>query len=409
MSGFIPFPDYSFRRPHQTTFTMNTLAGYQEHLERNFRIAYLIGHFIQENLTEEEERELEYWMQQSDQNLQLFEDLTDEKMVTDFMQWYYERDTERNLQEVKQRLQFSKPKKIIPFWQYAAAACIILLLGTGVYFVAFHSNKEQPVQSYQPPSDIAPGQASATLTLSNGQRISIAGLKDTVINSQVSIQDGVVVYSNAAAAPEYHELSIPRKGFYELVLPDGSKVWINSVSSIRYPSKFTGPDRRVTVTGETYFEVAKDAAHPFIVTVNGTDITAVGTAFNINAYPDEEGLKVTLTEGKIIVNNNSRREQLVPGQQLVINASDWKLLTVDTAPIIAWTNNQFKLKNSSIEEVMRMVERWYDARIIYRTTVTDHFTGTIDRSVPVSQVLKLLEATGAVHFQIEGDTIIVTQ
>jgi transmembrane sensor len=387
---------------------MKTLEQYQEELERNFRIAYLIGHFIQENLSEEEEVELENWIQLSDHNMQIFEDLTAEGTVDDFMKWYAERDTERNLREVKQRLQFYKSPKVISFWRYAAAASIIILLGVGIYFLRFNDTRDPIAVNPKVQQDISPGQYSATLTLANGQRIDLTKLKDTIINEQVHIENGAVIYSKSAFTPEYNELSIPRKGFYQLILPDGSKAWINSSSSIRYPTRFTGNERRVSVTGETYFEVAKDALHPFIVSVNGTDVTDLGTAFNINAYPEEDGLKVTLTEGIIKVSHANKQQQLKPGDQLLIHDDQWSLSTVDVSRIIAWTKNQFKLKNTTIEEVMRMASRWYDAKIIYEDQVTDHFTGTIDRSVPISELLKLLEATGQVHFRIEGDTIIVS-
>lgn len=388
---------------------MKAPVPYQTELENNFRVAYLISHFIQENISEEEEEELDLWMRQSDFNVQIFEDLTNEDTVDGFLKWYAELETERNLQEVKRRLQFSKPPKVIPFWKYAAAACVVLLLGAGIYYFGFR-DQQQPVVSNPPAAaDILPGKVSATLTLANGNKIDLTNLRDTIINSEVRIVNGMVVYSNTVAEPEIHEISIPRKGFYELLLPDGSKAWINSSSSIRYPSRFTGSERRVTVTGETYFEVAKDAAHPFIVSVNGVDITALGTAFNINAYPDEDGLRVTLTEGKINVRTSRRNEQLLPGQQIILRSGEWDIRTVDISPVVAWTKNQFKLKNTTIEEVMRMAERWYDAKIVYQDKINDHFTGTIDRNVPISQLLKLLEATGQVHFKIEGDTIIVTQ
>lgn len=388
---------------------MNTLATYQEELKDQFRVAYLIGQFIQETISEEEEAELENWMLQSDHNLQIFEDLTDERMVAGFMQWYLERDTEKKLQQVKQRIQFSKPSKVISFWRYGAAASIAILLGLGIYYFGFYNRPNEVVAKNNIEIDIAPGQASALLKLADGRLIDLTNVKDTIINQQVSIENGMVIYGNAVHLPEYHELSIPRKGFYQLVLPDGTKAWINSSSSIRYPSHFNGDERRVTVSGETYFEVAKDPLHPFIATVNGVDVMAIGTAFNINAYPDEEGLEVTLTEGKVKVKNSLQERSLAPGQQLFIQKNQWSASTVDILPIVAWTRNQFKLKNTTIEEVMRMAERWYDVKVIYRDKVTDHFTGTIDRTVPISQLLKLLEATGQVHFRIEANQIIVTR
>ncbi len=370
---------------------MNTLVPYQEELEQQFRIAYLIGQFIQENISEEEEAELEHWMLQSEHNLQLFEDLTDEHRVDDFMRWYSQRDVEGKLQQVKQRIQFTAApvKKIVSFWQYAAAASIVILLGIGIYFLGFHQRTQPAIVKHNLPTDISPGQASALLTLADGRSIDLTTIKDTIINEQVRIENGMVIYEDAAHSPEYHELTIPRKGSYQLVLPDGSKIWLNSSSSIRYPSHFTGDERRVTVTGETYFEVAKDPLHPFIVSVNGIDVTALGTAFNINAYPNEEGYTVTLTEGKVKVKNALKEQLLVPGQQLLIHPDQWSLAAVDVSPITAWTRNQFKLKNTPLEEVMRMAERWYDVKVIYQDKITDHFTGTIDRTVPISQLLKL--------------------
>lgn len=388
---------------------MKALVPYQEELERNFRIAYLIGHFIQEDISEEEEIELEKWILESDHNMQIFEDLTNEETVDGFMKWYSERNTERSLEEVKRRLQFSKPAKVVSIWKYAAAASIVILLGVGGYFLAFKKGEQSPVSKLNKPADIAPGQDAATLTLANGKQIILTNVRDTVISPEVRIENGVAVYTNTDNAPEYNEITIPRKGFYKLVLPDGSKVWVNSSSSIRYPTRFTDNERRVTMTGETYFEVAKDVSHPFIVSVNGIDVTAVGTAFNINAYANENDLRVTLTEGKIKVSNQSRTELLEPGKQIAISEGKWSIYTTDTSPIVAWTKNQFKFKNTTIEEAMRKVERWYDAKIVYQDKVTDHFTGTIDRNVPASHLLKLLEATGQVHFQIEGDTIIVSR
>jgi len=388
---------------------MKTLVPYQEELERKFRIAYLIGHFIQEDISEEEEAELENWILESDHNMQIFEDLTDEVAVDGFMKWYSERDTERSLEEVKQRLQFSKPSKVVSIWKYAAAASIVILLGVGGYFLAFQEKEQSPVSRVNKTADISPGQYAATLTLANGKQIILTNVRDTVINQEVRIENGVAVYTNTDNTPEYNEIKIPCKGFYKLVLPDGSKAWVNSSSSIRYPTRFTGNERRISITGEAYFEVAKDATHPFIVSVNGIDVTAVGTAFNINAYANENDLRVTLTEGKIKVSNQSRTELLGPGRQISINADQWSISTVDTSPIVAWTKNQFKFKNTTIDEAMRMVERWYDAKIVYQDKVTDHFTGTINRNVPASHLLKLLEETGQVHFQIKDDTIIVSR
>lgn len=389
---------------------MRSISGYQEELERDFRAAYLIGGFIQQTLSVEEEEELEQWMLKSEKNMQIFEDLTEESAVDDYMRWYFERDVEARLAEVKKKIQFKPNRRTFSFWPIAIAASVIgILIFSGIYFL-FNSRQSTnpPVVDHLKSRDLIPGGKTATLKLMDGRIIDLHRVTDSVINDQVRIENGNMIYTEAVSEPEMYELTIPRKGFFQLDLPDGTKVWVNAESSIRYPSRFTGPERRVTVTGETYFEVAKDAVHPFIVTAGDVDVHAVGTAFNINAYPDEEGIKTTLTEGKVLVSRGGRFEKLEPGQQLLINKDVWNVKIVDVLPFTAWTKQQFKFKGNSIEEVMRMVERWYDARIIYKDKVTDHFTGTIDRGVPVSQLLKILEATGQVHFQVEGNTITVS-
>jgi transmembrane sensor len=387
---------------------MDKLVPYQAEFEQHIRIAYLIAQFIQEDISEEEEYELESWMLTSERNVLIFEDVTDEDHVAEFLQWYATVDTERSLKVMKQRIKFKSSRTVL-FWRYAAAASIIALLGLGTYLLWPREIPGKPPIEIVSNADIAPGGLSATLTLANGQKINLNHIQDTNINSSVHIEHGIAVYTNAGTEPEENEISIPRKGFYQLVLPDGSKVWINSSSSIRYPTRFTGKERRVSVTGETYFEVAKDHAHPFIVHVNGVDITAVGTAFNINAYENEAGMKITLTEGKINIDDATQHAAMEPGQQIFVRGGQWQFMQADASTVTAWTKNQFKLKNTKIEEVMRMAERWYDAQVIYEDQITDHFTGTIDRNVPISHLLKLLAATGQVHFRIAADSIIVTR
>ncbi|MBN8686108.1 MAG: FecR domain-containing protein [Chitinophagales bacterium] len=389
---------------------MYRISGYQEELDRNFRAAYLIGGFIQQILSEEEEEELEQWILKSERNMQIFEDLTDESMVTEFMRWYHERDVEARLAEVKRKISFKKARKSFSFLKIAVAAVIIgILMFAGIYFIFNTPNTtDLPVAEKRKDGDIIPGGKTATLKLADGSIVDLKNVKDSVISRLVSIENGNIIYSGAGAEPEMHELIIPRKGFYQLDLPDKTKVWVNAESSIRYPTRFTGPERRVSVTGETYFEVARDAAHPFIVSVGDVDIQAIGTAFNINAYTNEEGIKTTLSEGKVRISRGGRTEKLEPGQQLLISKDAWYVKAVDVLPFTAWTRQQFKFKGSSIEEVMRMVERWYDARIIYKDKITDHFTGTIDRGVPVSLLLSILEATGRVHFNVVGNTITVS-
>ncbi len=385
---------------------MQSLPFDQDALEANFRSAYLIAGFIQENLSLEEEQELEQWMQQDDKNMELFEKLTDSQTSDAFLNWYFNQHIEARLSNTKRLLQFTEEKKVkgFSFFQYAAAAIVIIAMGTGIYFIT-STKKNSPDKFPIATKQITPGHPFATLDIGDGQKIILSGRSDTVVSPDIQVTNDHVIYAGTDTKISKHVLSVPRKAFYQITLPDGSNVWLNSESSIEYPSRFTGSERRVTVTGETYFEVAKDTDHPFIVTVGNTEITALGTAFNVNAYPNEGALKATLAEGSIKVVNEKVQHILSPGQQININNGKITINNADVAVCSAWTRNEFKFKNNSIEEVMRLVERWYDAQISYEGKVNYHFTATISRDAPVTEFLEILQKTGEVNFKIDSNKI----
>lgn len=378
---------------------MDSLNKRFETLENSRRIGYLIGGFITRTLTIEEQEELDAWVVADEANMQLFEDMTDDKMVDEFLRWLATRDTEGKLVEMKKRLKFKRKGKVIQWWHYAAAACLIGIIGFAIYYLS-PQDEGKPAIVQQEQQDISPGSSYAELKLPSGKVIKLDGIADTVINN-IHIYNGAIVYGENAADTLMHEIHIPRKGSYQLVLPDGTKVWLNAESSIRYPGAFAKDTRRVSVTGETFFEVAKDPLKPFIVSMDDINVQAVGTAFNVNGFDK----RVTLTEGIIKVDKENNTVLLKPGQQ--IETTEWKVNAVDVLPVIAWTKNEFKFKNATIEEVMRPIERWYDARVVYENKIGYHFNGTIERNVPVSKVLELLEETGNVHFTISGETITV--
>jgi ferric-dicitrate binding protein FerR (iron transport regulator) len=189
-----------------------------------------------------------------------------------------------------------------------------------------------------------------------------------------------------------------------VVLADGSKVWLNAESSIRYPSSFVDT-RQIFVTGETYVEVTKDAARPFIVSVNGLAVQAMGTHFNINSYANEGPIETTVIEGSVKVSEAYRSAVLKPSEQ--INNSEWKVKRVDISQVTGWVNNEFVLKRTNIKEIMRDVERWYGAKVIFKDDINVDFFGRISRAIPVSGLLFLLEQTGHVHFKISGNEITV--
>ncbi|HEX2630722.1 MAG TPA: FecR domain-containing protein, partial [Chitinophagaceae bacterium] len=180
-------------------------------------------------------------------------------------------------------------------------------------------------------------------------------------------------------------------------------VWLNAGSSITYPASFGGNTREVEMTGEAYFEIAKDASKPFIVKKGETSVTVLGTHFNVNAYDDEKDLRVTLLEGSVNVNGTKIR----PNQQAIVGDDIRVTDKINIEEVMAWKNGLFRFETLNIEQIMRQVSRWYDVEIVYESHPQEHFKGDIPRDVPVSKVLQLLEATEAVHFKIENKRIIV--
>jgi ferric-dicitrate binding protein FerR (iron transport regulator) len=274
------------------------------------------------------------------------------------------------------------------------------------------------------------------LTLADGRTITLDDVQNGILtkegNTAVSKKDGIVMYhspagdAQPAAIISYNTLTTPRGGQYQLVLPDGSKVWLNAASSIKYPTAFTGNERKVEVTGEGYFEVAKNASMPFHVQVNNMDVEVLGTHFNINGYSDEPSIRTTLLEGSVkvrqwsMVNGQLKTENealLKPGEQAALAGTHSPLtthhspLTIDHSPnteeVMAWKNGLFQFQDASIESIMRQVARWYDVQIEYKGKINNEFIGKIPRHVPVSSVLNILESTGWVHFTIVGKKIIV--
>ena len=385
------------------------LSKYSEDEAR--RIAYLIRGFLFHTLTEKEHDELDEWVGASDENMVLFEKLTDPKVVKEAANWY-EEDLLENAMENKENKKVVKQLRgKVRVWQWVAAACVLITIGILTYVFATSNNDKPNTVIVNNSADIQPASEKATLDLGNGKIVTLDGTKaDTTIGESLVLhrKNGEIIYSNADQKEvEYHTLSIPRKGHYKLILPDETNAWLNSESSIRYPTAFTGKERKVVVTGEVFFEVAKNKEKPFIVEASNVKIEALGTQFNVNAYSNEPFISATLVEGSILVTSGSHENILKPGQQVRINANDFNIVNVESADVIAWKNGIFKFSNAPIDGIMRQVERWYDAQVVYENKPSDLFNADLSRNLPVSKLLHYLELTKSVHFKIEENKIIV--
>ncbi len=407
---------------------------------QNARLHYLFGQFAINACTREELEELYALVRQSpdhqlhplmdEQFAQIKAGAEAEKIDWESMYTQIVQSMGHPARPVTRRL-FSFPK-------VAAAAAILLALGVGAFWLFNHrATKDIDPPAGQPPAqaDILPGGNKAVLTLADGSQIML----DSAANGNIARQGAVEVlkkdngaldyrlndakHATTNGALLYNTLSTPRGGQYKLTLPDGTKVWLNAASSIRYPAVFDREKRQVEVTGEAYFEVAREKDRKFIVRTEGSAIEVLGTHFNVNAYANEPSINTTLVEGSVKVSRGNAGQNSVtlkPGQQAAISHSSQGspqtpvqailVQTVDTDPVIAWTKNNFTFTNISLANAMRQVERWYDVKIVFRDDVAnEQIMANISRDVPISRLMYKLSLTGNLHFTIDNKTITVTR
>lgn len=311
--------------------------------------------------------------------------------------------------------------------QLSIAASILLAISIGLYFYANRSLEPKIVKQATEAVKqkiIFPGGDKAVLTLSDGSRIILDNAKNGVLANQagVSIQktsDGMLLYafspSNSENSPEsvatnniYNKIETPVGGKYQVNLPDGSKVWLNASSTLRFPAFFFGNTREVELTGEAFFDVAKNKSKPFKVITQDQIVEVLGTQFNINSYSDEGPIKTTLIEGSVKIIYKDHVVLLTPGQQFRPQNQHVKVVGVDTEDIIAWKKGYFLFKNEDIQSIMRKLSRWYDVEVNYEGDIpVVGFGGNVSRSKDISEVLDVLQLTNAVHFKIEGRRITV--
>jgi len=296
-----------------------------------------------------------------------------------------------------------------------AATVATFVLGAGLFYFSNRSEKAVPSDAYM--NDVHPGKQGATLTLANGQKILIKDALTGNIASQNGVKisktaTGEIIYELTDAKSEtlqYNTLSTSIGEQTQVRLPDGSLVFLNAASSLEYPTSFAKAKiRSVTLTGEGYFEIAKDKAHPFIVKTNQQEVRVLGTHFNVNSYRDEFLTRTTLLEGSIRVSAGNHVRIIKPGEQSMLRDNGLTVKQVNIESVVAWKNKTFKFEDEKIGDIMRILSRWYDIDVIYEGTPTDEsFVGEISRNKNISQVLKMLEKTGLVHFRIQGKKITV--
>lgn len=298
-------------------------------------------------------------------------------------------------------------RKLVTWWAAAAVLALLLLL-----LYQQRPRKTEPLAAKEIPAPL-PGQA--TLTLADGRVLpvdSAIALQLKQGNVHITQQNGLLQYNAAAGATlsARNTLATPRGSQFRLLLPDGSRVWLNAASSLEYPVAFTGNDRTVTLSGQAYFEIAPDAKRPFFVKTGALDVQVLGTRFDVMAYPDESSINTTLLEGAVRVSAGGQSRNMRPGQCMKYGAGThaFTLLPANEEETLAWKNGYFQFNEADIFTIMRQVARWYDVEVIYSGRLEEvQFSGLISRREQIGQLLHILEAAHQVRFKINGRQITV--
>ena len=320
-----------------------------------------------------------------------------------------------------------RPKrKLLPIKRWSIAASVTVLLGLSLLFVikSTHNHIIKTVSVNK--NDVAPGGEKAILTLANGSKVSLTDARNGDIAKQAGVQitkaaNGQLVYTIKTSNPQnviaqqatlaYNTISTPLGGQYQVILPDGSKVWLNALSSIKFPVSFSAlKERRIELSGEAYFEVEHDKNHPFKVITAKQEVEDLGTEFDVNAYTDEASTKTTLLKGSVKVTAGTDASFLKPGEQAKLT-STIAISEVNTQAVIAWKNGYFMFDDEKLEDIMRLVSRWYNIKVVYtdESVKEETFGALSTRFANISILLNMMEQTGNAHFKINGSTITVSK
>lgn len=392
--------------------------------ENLFQKANLIARYLKGELNPNELEILNQWLAKDEQNRQLLTELEDEEKVrTDLL---FLQSIDKSAAWGKIHDELAEPKSRVSifrwaflYWKQAAA---VLLIGFLSYIAFEYTSESEGFQRFSNSSkilknDVLPGGDKAILTLGDGSKIVLEDLKDGTFREEkgvkISKRDGQVEYDLSASVKSaeitYNTITTPVGGQYTIILPDGSRVWLNSLSSLHFPTSFTQNKREVNLTGEGYFEITKNAEQPFIVHAEKTSVEVLGTHFNVMAYPEDGDSRTTLLEGSVKVGNGSGTKVLQPGQQ-ARTGKEIRIHEVDTEEVVAWKNGYFQFENAELKTIMHQLKRWYGIELVNEQQLPDkHFTALISRSTRLSQVLKMLEMSGELHFEINNKKVTISQ
>ncbi|MGO4294966.1 FecR family protein [Chitinophaga sp. RAB17] len=394
----------------------------EKDVHRLLYIAELIYRQREGALTSAEQDTLDAWLADSERNRQLFRELSGEAgeegiaAEMELINWQDSFDRVYNA--------IGQTKKSPGFWSHTwrrAAAIFLLIMGGALTWFILKKEQTPNIATVMHKSDVAPGSRKAVLTLSNGSVIVLDDAPEGVVASQGKTLirksgSGQLRYDASGATAgvnAYNSITTPNGGEYQVVLPDGSQVWLNAASSIRFPATFAHDARRVEITGEAYFEVVKNGNVPFYVTTGHHRIEVLGTGFNVQSYRNDADITTTLLQGSIRIAAGANTRILKPGQQTKVNretpVSIQLIEDADTEEALAWRNGKFIFNDTELQTVVRQLERWYDVNIDYTGLTGYRFNGEIPRSANLSKVLKMMELTSNIHYRINDRNIYLTK
>lgn len=390
-----------------------------------FHISSLLARKLYGTLTAPEEAELEAWLNKSADNREILDKLLSESIRKQEIEHLHEFDEETALKKVWAKIGQPESTGRSTLMSYmiriAAAAAIVIALSVSFWIYKVKSPAER--LSYQAKrTEILPGANKAILILSNGTKIDLQAAQSGNIAYQAGAvvskrADGKIDYQGAGAATAQpgataalNTLSVPKGGQYELTLPDGTRVWLNAASSLTYPVEFTGKERQVTLTGEAYFEVAKNSGKPFFVNVDGKQtVEVLGTHFDIKAYNDDPEIRTTLLEGSVKVSCKNSHAIIKPGQMAVNDLkAPLSVRNADLDEVMGWKNGLFVFNDERMEDVLRIAARWYDVDVEYQTDVSQKkLRGIVSKYKNIRELLDNITITSGIHYKIEGRRVIL--
>lgn len=383
-------------------------------------IIQCIQHFLTGTLTEEKRVKLQRWLEEHPLHMDFFEDICRKQDFSEDFETYVNINRDNAWRKVASVTKVAAIRKThrLKIYRWAAAVILPLMLAFGGYLGYLQVKKESAVSTGI--ADIYPVKPAAILRLSDNRTVSLG----EEVSDQLKVAEGIqvqkdtsrVVYPQTIAgnAVEYHTLEIPRGGEYSVTLSDGSVVYLNSGSQLRYPVAFAKEKREVYLSGEAYFEVSKDSERPFLVLTDHLSIRVYGTSFNVNTFTQKNVLTV-LVEGKIGIRSTASDEeyQVSPGQLASYDAEteSIQISQVDVFPYIAWKDHIFVFEDKSLEEIMNTLSQWYDVEVFFQIdNLRDlHFTGHLGRYESISSILDAISGVTRVKFSVKGRTIIVTE